>query len=1206
MKTIFSLLITICIFTSALAQLPPTIYSEPSCMTGASGTLEVTLDDSQPGFAPPYHATYYNSSTGDYEEFVFTSNPQTITGLSAGEYEIEVWLSPDYIMEFCASVESFDVMDEVDILAVSTNCSAELGIIDIVFSAYLLSSSPVINATLYNDDYTIVRYGVSDPTTIVFNELPAGNYTIDIATQSGCTEGVALLIGEGTPIDLDAVLVQVSNSSCTESVGEINIKNDPVGVVRPIVYEWSNGYVGSRNENLSAGNYSVTLTDARGCTATRDFEVDGDGQPSVFTTATNTCPDQADGYITFFFGGDEGSFIYTWDPAIDIYVSTLDVGFFELDGLPVGEYCITGTDPETSCYTVACREVVEITGYPPLEILDAISKPSCDGIPNGEIVPVVVGGYGTRSYIWNTGSTERWPKGLAAGIYSVTVADLCKNTRSASFEVESHISDINVQSFVQCVNAQTGKGKIDITVNGETGPFSFKWSDGNTTEDLAPTYPSTFSVTITDINGCREIQSFVVGETSGDLETEINIEELTECTSALHFEATVDIRGGEKPYSISWTDGGTTTTSEITLGEDYDLTTEIQRFGVTVTDNCGYSAVAFETIECWDYCSTDCIIAYKTGNGHCTDPCDGDIFGNCDKIKIRSLCEDDQERHVHFNNNFNPCVFIGDEHESGMKDIPIDHTTSSEFLARTVYYSVRNVTTNCNSLLTVDIPRKCFNVWHWLADTFVGHGTGGGGTGTGGDGNPCSDDGDFEFVSIDELECEDIYECIDDPSITQRRSARITCQIKVTHPDEDYWLRLDLCELTCQADVLLQSSSALNGPECPSCVNINTLGPPCHYPQDLVLLSSNETALIEKDKYNGRLRFRRYENAELVETTRSYDLSSYLILDFMFSDNEYYFTAVDLTDNTYKLVKFVNYYESLRTEVVHDFGADDVIGSFITDEGISVITNSVSGHSHHMISQVSNSYQIYQLSDRGAERILVGSTGEFFYLYNEIGGQVIRDSDGMIVNNSTIPSSVYIRNIIRSDNDVIMSLWQDEPIEIGGTAITVRTNSSQTVFLSIDRSGSMNWMQTIEGALVTDLVYTNAEIHYAYLEALSVRHTDYQREVDLYRSGGLCSGYSYFAVNSSVGNLRTRLGGVGEVSAITLQPNPATTFIKLVSGVELDRAEIEIFDFRGSSILSGIATKANENVDISNIPSGVYYLRIVIDSRVQVEKFVKL
>ena len=120
----------------------------------------------------------------------------------------------------------------------------------------------------------------------------------------------------------------------------------------------------------------------------------------------------------------------------------------------------------------------------------------------GAINLTVSGGTSPYTYSWSNGATTEDLTGLAAGIYTVTITDANGCTTNLPVTVGTDMSTITVIPVVTNTICTASLGAINITVSGGTSPYTYLWSNGATTEDISGLKSGTYTVTITDANGC--------------------------------------------------------------------------------------------------------------------------------------------------------------------------------------------------------------------------------------------------------------------------------------------------------------------------------------------------------------------------------------------------------------------------------------------------------------------------------------------------------------------------------------------------------------------------------------------------------------------------------------------------------------------------------------------------------------------------------
>jgi len=150
--------------------------------------------------------------------------------------------------------------------------------------------------------------------------------------------------------------------------------------------------------------------------------------------------------------------------------------------------------------------------------LVAISEPALCKNENGYVDLTIDGIAMGLSFLWNTGETTEDIADLANGIYSVTATDIFNCSRTTSAEVVEASSALTInQDFIEGSSMEqlepnyfldTETGSIGISINGNQPPFSFAWSNGATSEDIANLASGTYTVTVTDGKECQVMRSF--------------------------------------------------------------------------------------------------------------------------------------------------------------------------------------------------------------------------------------------------------------------------------------------------------------------------------------------------------------------------------------------------------------------------------------------------------------------------------------------------------------------------------------------------------------------------------------------------------------------------------------------------------------------------------------------------------------------------
>jgi hypothetical protein len=177
----------------------------------------------------------------------------------------------------------------------------------------------------------------------------------------------------------------------------------------------------------------------------------------------------------------------------------------------------------------------------------------CNGNTTGAITIGTTGGTSPFSYLWNDGATTQNRTNLTAGTYSITVTDAtnCSNTATGII-VEQPAAALSLsatQANVSCSGGSTGS--INLTATGGTAPYTYDWGGGITTEDRTGLTVGTYSVTVTDTNGCSAVLSKTITQaTALSLSTVITHET---CPGAANGAIALTVTGGTAGYSYAWT-----------------------------------------------------------------------------------------------------------------------------------------------------------------------------------------------------------------------------------------------------------------------------------------------------------------------------------------------------------------------------------------------------------------------------------------------------------------------------------------------------------------------------------------------------------------------------------------------------------------------------------------------------------------------------
>lgn len=526
---------TTLVYQSNIAlSLTPT---HPTCANSSNGAINSTVS----GGITPYNYLWSNGA-----------NTPNLQNLPAGSYSLTV---TDALG--CTKVASTTLIapPAFSVTATVTNashCGATNG---------TATATPIGSAGPFTFLWS------NGGTTQTLSNLGAGNYTVTVTNAQGCTATTTATITQ--PLTLD-VNVTGTNLVCGNDNNGTLTANVTYGTP-PYSFVWSNGGSTQVLTGLPAGNYTVTVTSSQGCVGTASKTITGSPVINLNLTVQNvTCNGSSTGSITSSVTGGTVPFTYLWSNG----ASTTSIS-----NLVAGNYSLTVTD------NLGCTSSQSVTVNQPLPlVLTFINSPGSCGA-NGTSNANVTGGTAPYTYLWGNGATTANINNLAPGIYTVTVTDANNCTSSGSTTILAYpLMNLSVTSTnTTCNGMMDGTATANVT-NG-TQPLSYLWSNGGTTAVITNLPPGTYSVTVTDGNGCTKTGSTSLQLGAG-LAVSINAPNYV-CTGST-VAATANATGGNGSYTYLWSDGQSTQTATgLTAGS----------YAVTVTDSQGCFGAATVTFQ---------------------------------------------------------------------------------------------------------------------------------------------------------------------------------------------------------------------------------------------------------------------------------------------------------------------------------------------------------------------------------------------------------------------------------------------------------------------------------------------------------------------------------------------------------------------------------------------------------------------------------
>lgn len=515
-----------------------------SCFGQNNGSITVVPD----GANPPYTFALgaQTNSTGIFQNLAAGIHVITVTDASGCSDDFQIDIASPAQLTATASVQQ------------NVSC----------FGGNNASANVVANGGTGTLDYLW-----NDPagqTTNLAVNLAAGNYTVTVTDDNGCSATSTATVTQPNDLVLNAIgslalcFGQASGSASASATGGIT----------PYVFAWSNGVNGPQNPNIPAGNYFVTITDGNGCAETAFVSV---GQPTQLTaTATATpadCNDSSDGTATVAPGGGTTPYSYFWsDPTGQTSATATN--------LVAGTYTVTITDAN------GCSLTQTATVTSPTALTATLTKTnvSCFGGNNGSATIAPAGGTLPYSFKWSdpAGQTSATATNLVGGNYSVTVTDQngCTLVVSTNIGQPEALSLTSSVTHVSCFGE--ANGQITTQSGGGTPPLVFAWSSGEITPNISGKTAGGYTLTLTDANGCTAVLQNTITEPT-ELVINANAQSIN-CFGNNDGSIELTSTGGTPGYNVLWSgpNGFSSTLSNLS-------NLSAGSYNATVTDNAGCS-----------------------------------------------------------------------------------------------------------------------------------------------------------------------------------------------------------------------------------------------------------------------------------------------------------------------------------------------------------------------------------------------------------------------------------------------------------------------------------------------------------------------------------------------------------------------------------------------------------------------------------------
>jgi len=414
-------------------------------------------------------------------------------------------------------------------------------------------------------------------TTASVGNLVAGTYLVTVTDGENCTASSSAVITQPAPLAANTT----ATAQTANGVNDGTATAVPTGGTSTYTYAWSNGGTTADVTGLAPGTYTVVVTDANACSVIE-----------TVTVNTFNCSLSANisGMNISCFGANNGTAMVALTGAANpvTYAWSNGATTQTVNGLAAGTYSVAVTDAN-NCPATLNVSIVEPTQ---LATNASATHQTANGVNDGTATAAPTGGAGIYAYAWSNGGTTASITNLAPGTYTVVVTDANACTATQTVVINSFNCAIATQTTATNVTcAGAANGSISLAQTGGAAPFTYAWSNGGNSAIINNLVPGTYTVSMTDANGCQAVASASVTEPAPYSNFAVQTSHPA-CPNETTGSASVTLSGGTAPYNFAWSNGATTSSIANLNAGAYSLTVTDQNgcatntsMAIVATDN---------------------------------------------------------------------------------------------------------------------------------------------------------------------------------------------------------------------------------------------------------------------------------------------------------------------------------------------------------------------------------------------------------------------------------------------------------------------------------------------------------------------------------------------------------------------------------------------------------------------------------------------
>lgn len=418
--------------------------------------------------------------------------------------------------------------------------------------------------------------------------LCPGTYDVTVTDNNGCSATGSYTIGAYSPVTVSA---SSTDHDCGQSSYNGSASLSISGGIGAYNVQWSNGANISNLSGLAPGTYSYTVTSGPGCSASGSVTVGTSGSLNGSATSVSTTCGDCNGTAAVNLTSGVAPISYLW---------TNGNNSANIRSLCAGSYSVAVSDAAGCSGSFS----TQVGSSDPLSMSGSSTATTC-GDCNGTASVSINTGVAPVSVVWSNGATGATISGLCAGTYTAIGTDAFGCTDTVTVQVAGSFTP-TIATTVTPTSCNVCNGGISVRLTNATPAVSYLWSNGATSGSLSGLCPGTYSVTVTDGNGCVLIDTATVDPSVAPIAST-----LATPTSCGLCNGAVDlsVSSGTPPFTYGWTGGASSEDiSDLCSGS----------YSVSVIDANGCTA------------SSTASVGASTGIKVMGDATDVSCYGSCD------------------------------------------------------------------------------------------------------------------------------------------------------------------------------------------------------------------------------------------------------------------------------------------------------------------------------------------------------------------------------------------------------------------------------------------------------------------------------------------------------------------------------------------------------------------------------------------------